>query len=353
MNFKVSFVVIFIFVIFNLGIWYYFVQHKSDKKRCWNDIDFKEVEQLLLRSSIKKKISIKSYNGEKPDVFLLSFKNGLKAIFKPGRDIMEQASALRGYHLSQILDFKLVPPTIIRTIDGERGMVRLFVDGITGDKYNLKNLRISERHNIYSFYFILGEIDHSDKDIIIGRECNKPALFDSDENMMFFSFIQYGDFPFFQYQIPSLPKVNLKFSDYKQFPFTKVKSIKRISTINIEEFKSIFLYMPSDFTDELIASFNYPSVDDSLYYVKWKNSLWIKLNSNDIYHIYKSFIPSFLSKKTMNSLKKLNRHNLNSLSFDIKIYFNKKEAGRILKQLKPLNDLVLYKRDLFLKEVTK
>lgn len=351
MKLKKPFLIISLFFIFNLIVWNYFVI--DNKEKCWNDIDFKKVEQLLLISPIKKKISIKSYNGEKPDVFLLFFKNGMKAIFKPERDIMEQASALRGYQLSQVLNFKLIPPTVIRTINGERGMVRFFVEGIPGDRYNLRDLKSFEKNAIYSFYFILGEIDHAEKDIVIGKNCNRPALFDSDENMMLFSFIQYGDFPFFRYSIPSLPVIDLNVSDYKQFPFDKVKTVEQISTIEPKKIQNIFSYMPFDFIEELTDSFDYPVVDDTLYYVRWKNALWIKLNLNDVNYIYKDFIPSFFSKKTIRSLKNLNQSNLNSLSSTIETYFDDKETKIILKRLIQSNNLILYKKDLLLEQFKK
>ena len=320
----------------------------KDKTKCWNDIDFQKTEFLLKKLPVKKKEVIKSYNDEKPDVSLIYFENNLKAIFKPERELLEQASALRAYHLSQLLDFNFVPPTVIRTIDGKRGMLRLFVEGTSGDQLDSIVLKEKEKNKIYIFYFILGEIDHARKDLVIGNNCRKPALFDSDENMMFFSVIRYGDFPYFRY-----PAINNNLTnniDYRSFPFNEVR---KVSIFDKTQLKKIFKDMEQIYLDDLIhADLKDNNVwENMLYYIKWKNFFWIQLNLKDVSHIYKDFVPTSISKKTIRRLKKLNRNDLNSFSSLINRYFIEEESLFILKNIKTLNELSLYKRDIFLKKL--
>lgn len=67
------------------------------------------------------------------------------------------ASALMAYRFSQFMNFKLVPPTVIREINGKKGIVQLFIDGVNGKSYDaIKKLHPIQKSNIYTFYYVLG-----------------------------------------------------------------------------------------------------------------------------------------------------------------------------------------------------
>ena len=126
---------------------------------CWNNINFKEIESLLLSSSIQKSTSIyeylnipdRKYNLTAP--LLLSLENGLKAVFKPNRYSDQIKAALMAYQFSQFMGFKFVSPTVTRTINGKNGVVRFFVEETAELQHKfIKNLTPLEKSNIYIFY---------------------------------------------------------------------------------------------------------------------------------------------------------------------------------------------------------
>ena len=343
-----------LFIVFLLVL----IWHFNQKNRCWNDIDFKKTEQLLLTSAIEQKIPLKIYppSEEKSDVFLLFFKNGLRAVFKPDRPVLEQASALRAYHLSQLMNFKLVPPTVIRTIDGKKGTLQFFVEGVMGYDYDLSNLSFFYKRNIYIFNFILGGFDSDPDDIVIGKNCNYPALIDNDGNMVLVSFIQYGDFPWVRFPIINAENLeeSIDIAEYKNFPFDKIEVMKKVFSVAPEKIKRIFAHVTSYGFINLFEPF-LPNdlVNDTLYYVKWENSIWVKFNLQELKYIYKDFAPHFLSKKTIKELQTLDIDQLHSLYSVIETWFNEKEKSEILNRLKVMNNLSIYKRDILLKEFKK
>lgn len=348
---------ILFFICFCLSIGgYYFIN--IIRKQCWNDIDFKKTEQLLLTSVVEQKIPLKIYppSDEKSDVFLLLFKDGLRAVFKPDRPVLEQVSALRAYHFSQLMNFKLVPPTVIRTIDGKKGTLQLFVEGVMGYDYDLHNLDSFQKEKIYVFNFILGGFDSDPDDTVIGKNCNQPALIDNDGNMILVSFIQYGDFPWLRFPIINAENLEegIEVTEYKNFPFDKVKVIKKVFSVEPEKIKNIFLNVTSYGFVNLFDPF-LPNdlMNDALYYLKWKNSVWVKFNLQELKYIYKDFSPHFLSKKTIKKLHDLNMGQLHSLYSIIETWFNEEEKSKILDKLKIMNDLSLYKRNLLLKRFKK
>ena len=307
------------------------------------------MEKTLKTSQIKTKTIFKiDYEG---NIYLLFFENGVKAIFKPNRPLVNQASALRAYHFSQLLDLNLVPPTVIRTIDGKRGIVQLFIEGETGDNYDLDRLSAFQKSDIYLFHVILGELDPSTNDIVIGQNCKSPALIDNEGNIEWLSIVQRGDFPYFT--DPDRYNPTLEFSDYKKFPFHHAKGILNFSSIkyNLDELKK---RMPDIKPETVVFHFKEPIkqalYDDTLYYFKWKNDPWFKINIKAFSYLYKQFAVFDPSKQTTKKFKSLNRKDLYFLSFIIGKSFNKKNNQEIIDVLNSFNDFVLYRRNMILRE---
>ena len=343
--------IILIFLLFFLGI-YFVIENKIS---CWNNIDFKKIEHQLQKLAIKEKTPIKFYNitEDKTDVLFLLFENNLKAIFKPYKNIIKLTSVLINYHFSQLMGFHLVPPTVIRTVNGERGTVQLYIKGVSGYKYNLNKLDSIQKNNLYIFYFVLGLLDHAESDIIIGNLCNIPALFDINENMgEALSFIQYGKFPYIQIPDSTQTTENLiNPMNYKRFPFDKTKSIRSFSSTNFKTFKKLFPYINIETLDYAFSRNSDPNdlVNDTLHYLKWKDKFWIKFNPSEIQYIYKDLVPSsIISNETIQKLKLLNLDDLKSITSIIEVYLDKKEMRKIKRDVKALNELILYRRNLVL-----
>ena len=89
--------------------------------------------------------------------YLLLLEDNIKAVWKPHKRIKlsNYRAEVLAYELDVLLDFNLVPPTVVRTIDGKLGSLQLFEEGISGVllRYNTDNVmdydaRVLVHHNI-------------------------------------------------------------------------------------------------------------------------------------------------------------------------------------------------------------
>ncbi|MDE0092596.1 MAG: hypothetical protein OXN83_04860, partial [Oligoflexia bacterium] len=165
----------------------------DEKKSCWNEVNFKKIEKQLLTLKVKEKKPL--FKNEKPHIFLIVFENGLKAVFKIKKKI-NFISSLRAYHLSQFLNLRVVPPTVIRTIEGKRGILQYFIEGQRLIDIDLETLTEIQKIKVYLFYFLVGYNDPHDENVIMGRNCGHLAVVDNSANMWFPTISQFRDFPF-------------------------------------------------------------------------------------------------------------------------------------------------------------
>ena len=291
----------------------------------------------MLTSPVKKKIPLHEYlniqrTKHNPKIFILFLNNNVKAVFKPGRSSSSMNSALMAYQFSQFMKLKLVPPTVVREINGERGIVQFFVDGIDGHKYDFVTyLTPVQKSNIYTFYFVLGEYDNPKRNLLFGKNCRKPALIDNEYSLKI-SFIVFGDYPFIAYKIKGLKLSLNNPQEFKRFPIDQVRHFKK--TVSPLKLKQIFNNIDHDNLNHI---YSYSPFGDDFYYVKWKNSYWLKHNFKDYKYVYKDFVPVIFSKQTISRLKKLNPININSFLTSYPIP-KEKIFG------------ILYRRDILLKK---
>lgn len=315
----------------------------STQSKCWNDVNFKNVERALLLSPVLKIVSIEEHLNIKlspfsSDIFILFLKNGLKAVFKPNRSNQNLYSAIFSYRFSQFMGWKLVPPTILRTVNGKKGSLQLFVDS---DKLEINKLTPIQKSNIYIHYFILGE-EGKNEHILLGKICKKPALIDNDKAILNDSFIKYGDYPFVRFPIKNLEFSLSSYTDYENFPIENVQSVRLNAASNASQFlKRTFIGIkPHSFSFFKWYMNNITNSDGNLLFVKWKNSYWIRTNFLIYSLIYKTFVPSVFSKKSIGKLKLLNEDILHSFlpnfSISESIIFG-----------------ILYRRNTILKEASK
>ena len=303
---------------------------------------------------------LKSYRKNKPSVYLLLFENGMKAVFKPNRSLQWQISALRAYHFSQLLGLKLVPPTTIRTIDGQTGTIQLFVEGFRATPSNLnKHLSSFQKQDIYLFQAILGERDFHSEHILLDQECKTPLLIDNEKNTLSLSLIQRGDFPYVSSPSEQIA-VDWTLSEAINFPFHLSKSVKKVSSFknDLESLRKkikakpevIDAFSQNRDLDRVLALDNFEN--DTLYYILYKNTVWLKENMT--YILYKDFAFSSPSKRTIKALKALSSKDLDFLNFRIKNicyqYFDKQKVNKIMSAVKISDKFLLYRRDMLLKD---
>ena len=288
------------------------------KTRFWNDISFEETEELLLSSQIKKIIPVYEYlnipdRGYNPTAFLLFLDKGLKAVFKPDRYPHQIQSALTAYRFSQFMNFKFVPPTVTRTINGKNGIVRFFVEDVDDLQHKfVEHLTPSEKSDIYTFYFVLGECDANRYNVLFEASSGKPVLVDNETSMTA-SFIPYGDYPFRSLQTENLEISISSAEEYERFPLNAVRELSDYSTIYL---RKVFYDMDeSEFNRYFIPWYikRLTFLNGPLSFVRWKNSYWIRKNFMYYTQIYKNFLPEIFSEKTMERLKALEYKTLNSL----------------------------------------
>ena len=243
------------------------------------------------------------------------------------------------YYFALLMDFHFVPPTVIKN----KNLVQLFIDNQEKEKkILLNNLKPIEKSDIYIYYFLFGYVDPSLGNILVGKECNRPALIDNDWFSL--SHIQYGDFPFQYYKMPRKDYPNLNVKDYKAFPFDKVQFLK-----NNEKKKELFQELRFDHKN-IFQRHADNLLDETLYFVKWKNAYWLKMNFSFYNTIWKEFQPTVFSKKTLRNLKKIGRYNLN---FILSLTDEGDNYKMNEKLKKSYISSILYRRDILLNEAKK
>ncbi len=114
-------------------------------------------EERLLNSDIVSDSIIKIGEYSKNQVYKVTLKNGVKAIWKPHREVWysNYRTEVLAYELSALLEFNIVPATIVKDMNGVKGSLQLF---IVSDEY--KELNPGEFYLQQLFDFI---IEHTDR----------------------------------------------------------------------------------------------------------------------------------------------------------------------------------------------
>ena len=355
---KWSFNFLLLIFIFLIG----FITHKIffpiKDSICWNDINFKKAEETFSKSPIIKAIPFYEYSGVPKHsrkkylkkfikkgfspYWILFFDNGLKAFAKSG-GFRRHINTLQTYHFSQLTNFRFVPPTVIRF----KHSVQLFIDNsLTKEEtktFLLNNLTPIQKSDIYIFHFLFGLTDPHLENILVSKNCNRPAFIDNDWFTL--SYIKYGDYPFIYFNLSKMKMPALSIEDYKSFPLDKVQSLNKSSIElwkkhfqNVQIKKNIFL----DYVDDLL--------NHTLYFVKWRNGYWFKTNFKFYQPMWKKLKPTIFSKKTLKNLKKLNGHDLDAIFSLLEKKYNYKLDENLKKSY---ISSVLYRKDILLKEAKK
>ncbi|MBC6414868.1 MAG: hypothetical protein GDA46_00510 [Bdellovibrionales bacterium] len=358
------FLFIFAFYIFKQNTLPFFSKDKKITSKCWNEINFKKTKELLLKSPIKSKIPFyeyykqeqlskgktsqeidkeyfyktrKSYHYTRNEMFVLFYDNGLKAIFRGIRknfskpyNLSKNASA---YKISEFLNMKIVPPTVLREVDGKKGTVQLFVENIKYLREDLKNLSLNQKNNLYLFLFLTGQTDLHHKNILISKKCFLPFFVDQD-GLSPQTQVQWGEIPFHYYPIKeNYVKFDKKY--YNSVPFEEAQILKNPS---LEVLKKTFSGLSLYHINQLEKNINDYKLG-SISFFNYKNSYFIQ-EPRDIYkHLLPPSPVKTYSKKMIKKLEQIDEKILKDL------------VVGYLKQDQAFINGFLHRRDLFLKEL--
>ncbi len=276
----------------------------------WNHIQIiKGLKKGSIKSIVKMKAYLKSktkkynYTGQ---VYLVFFDNGLKGVFKPGTNYHIEVSA---YKMSRYLGFPLIPPTVIRNINGKKGSLQLFIksdiDTLNYRQYNkfIKQVSKNDIANINLFNFVFGKWDCGPENVIILKNNSKTYLISIDnESIQDLQFVKYGKKPFVRiFQ-------NIKFStkDFnKSFPFEKAILLKNCNQSKLRaEFKK-------KLSEKFYHRFKYRK-SFQFKYILYKNGLW-----RQYIYIDRSYTEIY-PRESILKLKKLNKKILTYIFSDCK-----------------------------------
>ena len=308
-----------------------------------------ETEEEMIKNNMY--IRMKRLHKQRP-MFFVVYNNGLKAVIKL-RSSTHTHSAVSAYKISKLLNLKIVPPTIMKNINGKPRIIQMFVESVKDKKKYLNYLSPIQKSNLYAYIFVAGIVDMWHENILISKNCFKPVLIDTDG--MKINLNQYG-VPFHPFTIEiETPHPFLSYEDYRRAPIEKAVKMRYSSfipfldqTILPETLKS-GLGDPKTLlkikTEYINHSHRWPP-DSTISYLKYKDTYWIT-ETERFNHLFvsKYLFPiektSDFSRKTLRKLKKLNHSLLKQVL-----------AGDYGKSQTFING-ILFRRDLLLGEVEK
>ena len=91
----------------------------------------------------------------------------------------------------------------------------------------------------------------------------------------------------------------MSIEDYKAFPFDKVQSFK-----NNKSKRELFQKLGLTKKGRGNIFLSRKLLDETLYFIKWKNGYWLKKNFSIYKQIWKEFQPTVFSKRTLRNLQK-------------------------------------------------
>ena len=206
----------------------------------------------------------------------------------------------------------MIPPTIIRKINGRLGSLQLFIESntkIISCRNKLEFLsKINSARNIYNFYFLTGIQDVHCGNILISKNCSIPVLIDNDSMKINISKRGY----FHQFiQRSHTKKTILTEQDYKNAPFEEAIELKKDS---IGSLKRIYpAITPRQFKKIQRIASRYGDI----LYLKYKDRLWIASKTSEWTRIYEKLLNNqdhyLPSSQFLKKLRQLDKTTIRSL----------------------------------------
>ncbi len=294
----------------------------------WSEI---KIEHQLENGKVKSIISMRDFlakQGRAADfynpVFFVILDNGLEGVFKPDSEAEGMFGEIAAYEASKITNLNVVPPTVIRNIQGKKGSFQLYVKNVAVNNFQdaWSKLPAVIKGDCIAFQFVFGQWDTHEGNI----------LFINDHQVMLID--NSGMVQSQQANIEKGVFVRKAYSDKRRdnwdtpFNFDSAKEIAFADIPYNEELK--------DFDN---VSFKFLEVSKKpLVFNVWRNSLWFKPYSDKVFKL------EAISKTFFESLKFLNKEQLN------KIWKNYPKSWTKARKAEMLN-AILNRRDQLLRYI--
>ena len=255
-------------------------------------VDIKDMRTVLAGQGRKVRFS--------HAVSLVTLESGIKGVFK-SVSLCEDACEVAAYKASKFLGFPLVPPTVLRTINGQKGSFQLYVntnfDPLPRGNIAsaLKKADPDDVANLKLFYFVIGQWDTEAHNLLIDIQENNVKIVAIDNGCICsHKHVRYGEYPFIKVWGSSL----LHTDDWeKPFPFDRAKILSKPT---LQDIKDLLGSTAPDNLCKWLAGFQI------IPYVLYQDSLWVSFdghlkNQDGHPFAYTTHYP----KKTIEQLKKL------------------------------------------------
>lgn len=270
----------------------------------WDEtLDFKSIEHRLSTEKVVKRTSIRAFlkkqgktaSGTHP-VDIVEFESGLLGVFKREKACYGEVAA---YNIACALGLRLVPPTVLRKIDGIQGSVQFYVNSsidLMRGAGALRKISAKDASDMNIFYFVAGQWDDHNGNQIVARNKDRYQLALIDNGgILRRQHSLYGNATYLQKG--SYSKTDA--IESKEFPFHEANTVSLLNPRDLAKLKE---YLPSSYIQKLKAQRR------SVSYVLWNSMVFIKQSTPPA---VKTFYAS-----TIHRLKKLDRPTLEKIWAD-------------------------------------
>lgn len=234
-----------------------------------NRLNFQDITQRLQTEPIKKNLPFGDFLKKKGErakannkMLLIELESGLQGVFKPGEYAYAEVAA---YKASCALGLRLVPPTVMRIIDGVSGSLQFYISGpYQAPTEYVQEVRPKMMSDMKVFYYVFGQWDvHSGNQILsLSRGSLFLGLIDN-AGMLHRLHGIYGERPFIE---KGNERKGLPCVASATFPFEHVSSLKGVSENRLYELFGAII--PKQI----------PRLAESGRYVFWQDTLWMEVS---------------------------------------------------------------------------
>lgn len=251
-------------------------------------------------------------------LFLITLRSGIKGVFKPlskkDRPMTEQqmAAEVAAYKASSMLGFSLVPPTVIRSINGMRGSLQFFVktnvDLMLPGMFNhaAANADQDELATLKIFYYVFGRWSNLARNFLVDYKKGKFNFIGIDnEGMWHRKYWRYGENA---YVYCHWKGIKISENQASSFPYNHYYAMYNPDPAKIKK------QFGSEISDYYLHKF---CRVNPLKYIYYDNALWVNLKGNTPCFAFTNHCP----EETIEKIKSIDYPML-----DI-IFSDAKEAG--------------------------
>lgn len=288
----------------------------KSKQPAWNNtLDFAALEERLKNEPIvgtKGLAEFLSKGGKKAQTddsnTLVTLKSGLKAVFKTDEYAYAEVA---GYKAMKALKQRLVPPTILRRINGELGSLQFYVEtsiDLLAQKnpstYLQKHINPKDLSDMHIFYFVFGQWDlHAGNQLVTKQDGNYYLALIDNAGILHRSYTQYGQFTFVG---KGAKEEHSRLQCPAGFPFDNAKTIKVDSFGSLNALFGKFI--PEWHVRAIYAHNEY------VRYCIWCDNLWIQALPH-VHYVKPSYTKTYYAS-TLEAYKKLDKKMLREIWSD-------------------------------------